>query len=1132
MNADPVLPILPTDTSYLDKELGSGCYYKNVEILDKKVYTWTIPQWSVALDREKLFSKTFEVGGFKWKLLLFPKGVTKNNIVSVFLYSVNANDENCPSNWYACSHFGLALANPNDKKIFIKKEAHHRFTTKENDWGFQQFIKTNDLYKARGNSGKSLIENDTLSVIAYIRVIKDTTGVLWYDFSDWDSKKRTGYVGLKNQGATCYMNSLLQSLYFINLYRKATFEIPTEKEQPCNSVPLALQRVFYNLQHSNSSVDTRELTNSFGWDTVESFMQHDIQEFNRVLQDSLEDKMKKTKAEGAISNLFKGKMKSYIKCINVDYTSSRVEDYYDIQLNVKGCKDVIKSFDEYIDVETLEGENKYMAEGYGLQDAKKGVIFQSFPPVLQLHLKRFEYDFTHDAMIKNNDRFEYPEIINLSKYLENYNGEDLPENDYILYGVLVHSGDINSGHYCAFIRPQNNEKWYKFDDDNVYPVSTYDVFEENFGGKSIYKSKLNITNRYTNAYMLIYIRKCEIDTILAPFSENDIPKHIGEQITKEQEELKKRREQIENERKSLIIHILTDEIISQHIGFDICNINHSYLPLTSIPDIQILKTATYKEFIDDVQIKYRYSKENFRLWEINYRPNESFRVSKIVKCLDENKKMEEIFNPNNDNYDGPIIKYLYMELADPNIIKCYNEPFLPLELYPNQCLVFLKYFDIYEKKLKKVQKFIIEDIEKPLIHYVPLFNEIADLPVNTPLNIYEETYPSMIDLLNQSHSLKKLEIVNGDILCFEKKLADINDYQNIDDNLMIIPQYFDKLLNQKIVTFINLSRDDESKIDDIELTLYSDTTYKEMADMLGHCIQKDPENLQFITYTTHQQIRYLPNKHLDKFLEPNENALFYTVLSIPLKEYENISVISVDELTARHQIKKSHSVMIYSDATYRDLYESIFKELGYELLRDSHGNYHCFARKPKDDDDDNEDDKNYSSDDDDDEEEDVNYVNCDDVLSTKRIYCTCDNRVLTIVKPDDYMSIRNHPVDAKINYYVEDIPLESAEKESKSNKMVSVVYFDKSIENLHNIPFPFEVLENETFGDLKKRLFKNLSLSLKELNEDNVYLVNKECQLFQYDDDDIPDEYVAIGYDCPDRTLMHFLSDKGLKINS
>jgi len=30
----------------------------------------------------------------------------------------------------------------------------------------------------------------------------------------------------------------------------------------------------------------------------------------------------------------------------------------------------------------------------------------------------------------------------------------------------------------------------------------------------------------------------------------------------------------------------------------------------------------------------------------------------------------------------------------------------------------------------------------------------------------------MIDLLNQSHSLKNLEIVDGDILCFEKKLPE------------------------------------------------------------------------------------------------------------------------------------------------------------------------------------------------------------------------------------------------------------------------------------------------------------------------------------------------------------------------
>jgi len=38
---------------------------------------------------------------------------------------------------------------------------------------------------------------------------------------DWhDSKARTGYVGLKNQGATCYLNSWLQTLFHINYFRK------------------------------------------------------------------------------------------------------------------------------------------------------------------------------------------------------------------------------------------------------------------------------------------------------------------------------------------------------------------------------------------------------------------------------------------------------------------------------------------------------------------------------------------------------------------------------------------------------------------------------------------------------------------------------------------------------------------------------------------------------------------------------------------------------------------------------------------------------------------------------------------------------------------------------------------------
>lgn len=104
------------------------------------------------------------------------------------------------------------------------------------------------------------------------------------------------------------MNSLLQTLFFTNELRKAVYQMPTENDDQLKSVPYALQRVFYDLQFSEKSVGTKKLTRSFGWETLDTFMQHDVQELCRVLLDNLENKMKNTKVEGIIPKLFSGKM--------------------------------------------------------------------------------------------------------------------------------------------------------------------------------------------------------------------------------------------------------------------------------------------------------------------------------------------------------------------------------------------------------------------------------------------------------------------------------------------------------------------------------------------------------------------------------------------------------------------------------------------------------------------------------------------------------------------------------------------------------------------------------------------------------------------------------------------------------
>ena len=56
-----------------------------------------------------------------------------------------------------------------------------------------------------------------------------------------------------------------------------------------------------------------------------------------------------------------------------------------------------------------------------LQEAKKGVIFVSFPPVLHLHLMRFQYDPATDTNVKINDRY-HPAInvVMVSSFIENW----------------------------------------------------------------------------------------------------------------------------------------------------------------------------------------------------------------------------------------------------------------------------------------------------------------------------------------------------------------------------------------------------------------------------------------------------------------------------------------------------------------------------------------------------------------------------------------------------------------------------------------------------------------------------------------------------------------------------------------
>jgi ubiquitin carboxyl-terminal hydrolase 7 len=154
---------------------------------------------------------------------MFPFG---NNVDHASFYLEQGfPDGKPPDDFVACVQFGLILWNPDAPEIYAHHTAHHRFTKEEGDWGFTRFVETRRLWTVPFNSsGRFLVEDDKANMTAYVRVVKDETGVLWHNFQNYDSKTETGYVGLKNQGATCYLNSLIQSLFFTNAFRKVDFQ--------------------------------------------------------------------------------------------------------------------------------------------------------------------------------------------------------------------------------------------------------------------------------------------------------------------------------------------------------------------------------------------------------------------------------------------------------------------------------------------------------------------------------------------------------------------------------------------------------------------------------------------------------------------------------------------------------------------------------------------------------------------------------------------------------------------------------------------------------------------------------------------------------------------------------------------
>ena len=301
-----------------------------------------------------------------------------------------------------------------------------------------------------------------------------------------NQRAKSGYAGLRNLGATCYMNSILQQLYHTMPFR---YLILTSKLHEQSQ--LALQYLFAEMTLSQrKSCDTEpfcKIWKGWGGQVINPREQQDAFEFLQFFLDQYDERFRR---------LFQGEIRNTIEAIGTDFSSYNTEKFYGLPVDVLGYKTLSESLKVFLQSEMFTGNNQYKMDNGQFVDAKKYARVAIAPDVLVFQLKRFEYDHTTWERYKLNDRFEFPKTLNIRELM----CDDSEDRWYNLVGVVLHAGTAQGGHYTSLIRL--NKKWMWFNDGEVTEVPEKSFEAKTFGDKS----KHNDFDSKECAYMLFYVK--------------------------------------------------------------------------------------------------------------------------------------------------------------------------------------------------------------------------------------------------------------------------------------------------------------------------------------------------------------------------------------------------------------------------------------------------------------------------------------------------------------------------------------------------------------------------------------------------------------------------------------------------
>ncbi|KAI4255671.1 MAG: hypothetical protein LQ352_002452 [Teloschistes flavicans] len=426
--------------------------------------------------------------------------------------------------WEVAAQVGCVVYNPNEPRVNTFRKSSHAFNPQNSDWGWTRFHGPwETIHQRQRNQRSALLRNDTLAFTAYIRTVKDDTKNLWWHApkkgADWDSYERIGVKSLatgsskdfRDNAIIAAISCWLHLLPIIDLIEGMA--IPSSLGDRKRPLFAALQQLLQYMFSKPEETGRNSMMNFVAW---LDWYSTETNRFRFDMPDPVAvwDTIRRLMNYEAFGS---GDMATASDCLQQVLLLKQPDPWkdespifatalgHDSSATTQSQPKEPRSVQETVDLASASDKKGQSWPGFVGQDPK----CREMPSILQIELHRQQYDKKARHWDKLTHRIELNEQITYQA------SEYGSQHDYTLFGMVVHSGGLDSQDFYSVVRPQGpGTRWIKYSGGNLHReasclTTTQAVTAHEGKGNSS-------TGNAAVAYVVLYVRTDMLSGILVP----------------------------------------------------------------------------------------------------------------------------------------------------------------------------------------------------------------------------------------------------------------------------------------------------------------------------------------------------------------------------------------------------------------------------------------------------------------------------------------------------------------------------------------------------------------------------------------------------------------------------------------